>query len=435
MTKNVLSTISNEQQQQQQLLLSVPFYVYEELIWDDATFGGVPINLSLSGQHPLLKKYELKHTSDYLFMRASLNHPMRTLDISKAKLFVVPILTNTYAMTFADSECCGREQYKLCWERKTNNNGIETTTKLCQEELMDYASKVLSQSTAFRNSGGSNHIAVASHWFFASHLYAKKYFWNSYQLSSFFPVLTKMNLIQFENYNLGKTPNKQANNQDTELIGYSDYYVGHGCPNNENMTRNDDFVFVGFLDKKNLKQRKAVCKSMNSLKDTGTLALPSGSVLIASRKPRMTTCGVGTQCPLLAQAKFGFHTNGDTPGSNRLMDTILSGTVPVFTSKEQYGVLPPWIDWDQLSYYANPFDPRSFIRQIDSLLSISETKYKRVLGNLLSNQDLFDWTTMIPFDTYLHMLQYKLYPETVDTTVKSTYSALKLPYHTYDHNE
>jgi hypothetical protein len=33
------------------------------------------------------------------------------------------------------------------------------------------------------------------------------------------------------------------------------------------------------------------------------------------------------------------------------MDTILSGTVPLFTRREQYEVLPDWIDWKQLSYF------------------------------------------------------------------------------------
>jgi hypothetical protein len=59
----------------------------------------------------------------------------------------------------------------------------------------------------------------------------------------------------------------------------------------------------------------------------------------------MPICGRGAQCPTLAEFKFGFHSKGDTLGSNRLMDNILSLTIPIFTQKEQYNILPDWYDW------------------------------------------------------------------------------------------
>jgi hypothetical protein len=72
------------------LLLSVPFYVYEEFAWINATYMGRPI----SDVSRNMSQDNLKHGDDYWFLEASLKHPMRTHNMSEAKLFFVPFLLN-----------------------------------------------------------------------------------------------------------------------------------------------------------------------------------------------------------------------------------------------------------------------------------------------------------------------------------------------------
>jgi hypothetical protein len=152
----------------------------------------------------------------------------------------------------------------------------------------------------------------------------------------------------------------------------------------------------------------------------------------------MTACGPGPQCPALSNARYGFHVPGDTYGSNRLIDTLLSGTVPIFTVPEQYNVIPDWIDWTSLSYFANvSSNQATFLTDIDDILA-DTNGYKEKKRNVVLNQDLFDWKTIIPFDTYMYMLSVHLWPElemerrrnnnnNSNVSVSSPYTALILP--------
>ena len=72
---------------------------------------------------------------------------------------------------------------------------------------------------------------------------------------------------------------------------------------------------------------------------------------------------------MLAQSRFGFHVRGDTFGANRLFDTILSGTVPIFTFKEQYDILPQWVDWKGLSYFVSITTEDAFTESLDRILA------------------------------------------------------------------
>jgi hypothetical protein len=84
----------------------------------------------------------------------------------------------------------------------------------------------------------------------------------------------------------------------------------------------------------------------------------------------MSLCGAGQQCPALANARLGFHVRGDTYGSNRLIDTLLSGTVPIFTFDEQYNVVPDWINWKLLSYFARVSHGETvFLSDIDVIVA------------------------------------------------------------------
>jgi Exostosin family len=138
----------------------------------------------------------------------------------------------------------------------------------------------------------------------------------------------------------------------------------------------------------------------------------------------MPICGAGQQCPALAEARFGFHVRGDTYGANRLIDTLLSGTVPIFTHQKQFDLMPEWIDWSQLSYFADVTDKTTFLSSLHTILEDKEVS-ERKLQNVVQNSELFDWETPIPFDTYMYMIQAHLWPDLRRN--ESRYSALLLP--------
>eukprot|EP00980_Cylindrotheca_fusiformis_P023636 scaffold10699_cov67-Cylindrotheca_fusiformis.AAC.1 len=111
------------------LLLSVPFYVYEDLSWLNATFVGRPVSeVAYSSKE---NATSFKHGDDYWFIVSSLRHPMRTHNISEAKIFFVPLLLN-----FLDEEM----YYKgpLC------SNGR------CDWDLLMHTQEQLRKSPAFQ---------------------------------------------------------------------------------------------------------------------------------------------------------------------------------------------------------------------------------------------------------------------------------------------
>jgi len=128
----------------------------------------------------------------------------------------------------------------------------------------------------------------------------------------------------------------------------------------------------------------------------------------------MYQCGWGDQCPTLARARYGFHAQGDTFGSNRLIDIILSGTVPIFTRREQYDILPKWLDWRKLSAFLplnDIKDETQFIEKLQTILH-DDDGYKERHEAVLQHRHLVDWMTLHPFDLYMYSLQAELYPET-----------------------
>lgn len=129
-------------------LLDVPFYVYEDLFFGNATVGNHTLIEWLQYQR---EKRRLKHTDDYWFAIASLQHPLRTKDPSGAKLFVVPLITNQIMQDIAF--------YKLnvCVRFEHLNN-----EKLCQQKLLKHVDRALEASPSFQKSRGRNHILVAS---------------------------------------------------------------------------------------------------------------------------------------------------------------------------------------------------------------------------------------------------------------------------------
>lgn len=83
--------------------------------------------------------------------------------------------------------------------------------------------------------------------------------------------------------------------------------------------------------------------------------------------------------------------------ANRLFDTLLSGTVPVFTLKDQYKSQSDFYDWDKISYFANVSNETAFLEDMNKNLS-NKTDIMVKTKNVLDNRDLFDWQTLVPFD-------------------------------------
>jgi Exostosin family len=362
------------------LLLSVPFYVYEDLAWKSATFGR---NTTVEDLSRLPRRS--KHLDDFFFMKSSLVHPMRTRDPSKAKLFVIPLLMNTY---FDRTYFSGKD-YKLCYRHD------------CDRNLLYKAISTLSQSEWLQKYP-ERHIVVQSH--YLAELYTKV----PKELKE---MLYQVNAISFEH----SVPNRP------DRLRFPKLYVGSPCPMAE---KTHDVAMIASANMKKLhyfQDRINICAwILNSTSTTNTL-----------RSIRMNACGQGRQCPALAQAKYGFHTRGDTLGSNRLLDTLLSGTIPIFTMKEQYDILPPWLDWRELSVLLPMNDGKNETQFVQALEHILQdfSGYRDRHQTVLQHRDLLDWNTLHPFDLYMYSLQAELYPETRHRTdiLRHVWPALTLP--------
>jgi hypothetical protein len=361
-------------------LLSVPYYVYEELIWlDNATLDGISLQEAIEENKVFPNP---KHNDDYWFMKASLTHPMRTYNPEEAKLFVVPSLSNIIMHT---SIYYTKE--KLCWR------GI------CGRPLMEYIDNVLTESPWFQRNAGADHLAsVGYHGWFNQRFKGKQ-----------FKSIQNCNVVGF-------CGGVKINSADR--LFFQKLYVGTACPQSSEKTH--DFTMVASLRPKDkrFRSRQHICDWMGG-----------GASINVTNEHRATNysmpvCGPGQQCPTLSNSRFGFHVRGDSYGANRLADTLLSGTVPIFTMKEQYTTVPDWFDWDKISYFADVTNKTSFLASINSILADKEG-YQTRLQNVLNDRDLFDWRTEAPFDTYMYMLQSHLFPDL--RTNATRYNSLILP--------
>lgn len=360
-----------------QFLMQQPFYVYDDLVWlEDATLDGQTI------QQRLEAGYADKHADDLWFMASALSHPMRTANPAQAQLFVVPSLASQ--ILSRDVQYCYR--------------GI------CQTDLLlDMIELVLEGSPWFQRSNGADHVMVATH-FLAP------------QVLPLHRTLLLCHMIVMENRNFN----------DPDRFMLPSYYMGNPCPpleeNNGGLPRKKtaDFVQVASLKLKftTFQSRRDICQWLARNR---------------SHNVTVEVCGQGRQCPALAAARYGFHARGDTYGANRLMDTILSETVPIFTQVEQYDVLPDWIDWHAISVFANVSNRDAFLRDVDGLVSpqVLESQYETKLATIRANRDLLEWRNGLPFDTYMYMLwwhlQVRRQGHVVPATTSSPYSILKLP--------
>lgn len=398
--KPVGRTVSARKQDSQvlpELLLSVPFYLYEELSWINATISGngpvADYNLLSDKENGL----RWKHGDDFWFLKAAHGHPMRTQRIEDAKLFFVPTLLNHYDFFHSF------ERRRVCVNER------------CDRELLQYTKEQLEKSPAFRTFPG-RHLIVRSHWRQRKNDGARGNKNDPVYAKFFFEMVPSMNVVNFE----GEV-------SPTDKYNVPAYKVGTPCEQGVGLNKTLDFALIANMK---FEDRRNLCDWLNR----------SSSLMGYT-----SVCGRGVRCPTIAQAKFGFHIHGDTWGSQRLMDLLVSGTVPIFTHIAQFDVQGGWIDWKQLSYYlpihnlshyivsnrrAGRFQMNEdqvesyFLKRIERIHR-DKDGYERRHRAVLEHSPFFDMTTSYPFDTYMYLLQAQLFPES--RSAQSRWSALILP--------
>jgi hypothetical protein len=355
-------------------LLRVPFYVYEEEIlrntsllnftemyrcqsysWNEKYGVNGTVNKELTFEDYVDIKQNHRDSGDIFFIKSALEHPMRTHNPEEAKLFVVPSLI-TYHLE--------EKMYKSAAQKEKADAELRKLDGF------------LGNLQWFQRHQGREHVAPIS------------YFMNSVVLiRESITNIAKCNLIQF-----------YATEKDTvhhgeylhQRIMYPMIYNGVPCRNFEQETKKTDITFIGALHRftghglnKLFKFRRDGCDWIRKYSNV-----------------TMNVCGYGDKCPHLSQALLGLHFRGDTLSANRLFDTILSGTVPVFTMHELYASVPNWYDWEKISYFANVQNQTEFLRDLNEIVQNKSNILLKV-NSVMENRELFDWQTLVPFDVYM----------------------------------
>lgn len=354
------------------LELRVPFYIYEtpELNWSNATLDGKPY----IPPEPTSVGAEGKHSDDFYLLQGALNHPMRTFEPERAQLFFVPTLLNSVLQLVAQWR---NRRGKFCTHGRQN-----CFLKRDQFHLFTQVNKSLSESPWFRRSDGKDHLIVASHW-------------HSRTLGSDLSAIHMCNSLIFED----EVP-KAAKSFDRYRM--PSFYIGKACPLQQ---KTKDFAMIASLkhdDPTATTLTKARFRSRKDICDWLSQKTKHREVFSVG------VCGRGKQCPALARAKYGFHVRGDTWGSNRLMDTMLSHSVPLFTSHEQYKILPPFFPWREVSYLVNISSKDKFLESINHILSRPQSEYLEKIQVIKDNIHILDHKRPYQFDLHMADLARKL---------------------------
>lgn len=431
------------------LQLQLPFYIYEgDLDWSNALSSSnvyLPYsnetNVTFSPEHnkyfvPLLETNytEYKHSDDYWFLQAAKQHPMRVLDPQEAKLFVVPTLLS--ALESHTFSIIGRN-WTLCVEDR------------CNFDLLRHADNLLHESPWFQRYGGRDHIVVDSHF----HKQVYTVLMDDYDIRNleddsinFYestdekddnydsndagiphdpeqqqqgdqwqqPLLRRRksslfscNLIAFENVHPPMDLTTAVETDGDERVMLPSLYVGKSC--DPSTPKTADFAMIGTLKDNDpmFVNRTNICNwLLNS----------------TSFDYSVSDCGTGEQCPALAQARFGFHPRGDTFGSNRLMDTLLSGSVPIFTHRQQYDILPQGIaPWHEMGVWIPITSRPKFDKYVQKLLTLSNDPatggaYEETRKHIAKYWHILDPTQGIgQFDAYMHQFAILLNMTTTTT--------------------
>jgi hypothetical protein len=119
-------------------------------------------------------------------------------------------------------------------------------------------------------------------------------------------------------------------------------------------------------------------------------------------------CGQGPQCPALGQSRYGFHLRGNTWGSNRLTDTLLSGVSPLLASVEQIMIFPDFVSCLNLVYLVDVSSEVNFHKSLQGILMLSDEECQEKLANINIHRGIFDHTKGRPFDLYMKWAAQKL---------------------------
>jgi hypothetical protein len=356
-------------------LLSVPFYVYEEMLHDENLLNFTemynhdldgrgakldPIPPIVNSSHVTFEEFlekcrYFKHSNDFHFVRAALEHPNRVLKPDQAKLFVVPSLLITDIIDFY-------------YFGRTRRGKVRAHIK----RLDDF----LKQSEYFQRSNGADHIAVNSLMRGSAMLI---------KTSSNSP-LAKCNAILFSEKD--SDPIGMHEEVRNNRTWFKALYNSEPCPITPMAEKRNHFAMVGKLYKKKYNRfyedRRHICKWMKNLTNY-----------------TMPVCGYAdSKCPHTSQAWLGFHARGDSLSADRLAGYLVSGTVPVFTLEGQYHAQESWYDWDKISYFSDVSNQTSFDRDVHRIMS-NMTDIMIKTQNVRDNMDLFDWQTNVPFDVYM----------------------------------
>ena len=437
------------------LQLQVPYYIYDniELNWYNATLDH---NLSYH-EHNEWYKYSFSHSEDYWLLQAAYIHPMRTLHPDKAKLFYVPIMLNalvehhsfgnseTFCITNTNDAGSSKDSKSNNNNNNNNNNQIRCSSISDDpdgKKLLDFVDEQIRKSLWYQRNHGYDHVVVISH-----------YNTRTFLRHSTHSNIRSCNFITYENHVTKKT----TTTTNRRRIDIPSFNVGHLCPNQRRrqMNNNDDDddddgeITTSNIVKKSLsmdatathtdttKDQRSDYKHNDNNKDYKNVTKLYDFIMVASLHPERQLfesrrnickwlargnystfiCGKGEAClkdtagttSSISYAKYGFHVRGDTYGSSRLISTLISNTVPIFTDIRQYEILPYFIPWHKISVFVNISSFDAFQQSMDSLLSQPESFYREKLSNIQQYHDIFDFTTIFPFDRYMSEFARRIY--------------------------
>lgn len=276
-----------------------------------------------------------KHSDDYWMLRHAAMHPMRTRTPSAARIFLVGGLFNLIVenLAYSHNRCCVGDT--------------------CDDRLVVKHMETVWRSEWYARRNGSDHVVVASH-------YA------SFRLLRRHGLFDTMNVVRFEHNRLGKRCHLAST------------YVGRKCKPER---KRYDVSFIGSMkpSREKFRVRRKACAW---LKEQTRLSVGE--------------CGERqSHCPTLSRSRLGLHMRGDTFGSNRLMDTFLSETIPVFTHRTQYSILPPFFPWRTMGALADTSTRDRFLR---SLVAIQGRVHEIDARNAST---LLDWSLPHLFERYM----------------------------------
>ena len=332
----------NEHDADFKLTYNGSFYVYDSIDWMSIKCDGDNLTTILQ-----TKWKDFKHADDYWFYKHALEHPLRTNNPDKASIFIVGGLLNLVMERHSYTECC--------------------IGSVCHFDLFRQVEDMLLNSTWFKRSKGADHLVVATQFRSTSVLQPYSVIQSCHWISYFDNIQPKAGRLR-----VAKT------------------YVGHACPPAASKTH--DIAFIGSLhpNRTHFQPRRNACNWL--MNQTG------------SKIWTIKTCGEGQQCPTLAEARMGLHISGDTLGSNRLIDTLLSGTVPVLTNKSQYYINAPFFPWKKMTVFAPVNTKTSFFEGIAKAMVSKAAEFNRV-HNISTR---VDWHNNYLFEQYMAYISIEL---------------------------